>query len=112
MKAFVCHRTGLMYPPDYAEQWGKKYGHGLGPTPVSEALVNLYDYEPSEARSGQRMYSVGQCYGGLSLIEVSQEEFDKNKAVLMIDDPGLAVRGPLMLERQINNNRVDRINKI
>lgn len=40
VKAYRCNRTGLMFPADYVDQWGIKYGIGLGSKPVSEALTN------------------------------------------------------------------------
>jgi len=38
VQLFRCAGSGLYFPSDYLEMWGRKYGLGLGPVVVSECL--------------------------------------------------------------------------
>lgn len=99
MKAFRCARTGLLYPADYIEGWGSKYGIGLGPEPISEALVN--DYHREIVGESDGMHALSVCRAQVDLVEVSDEEFKANAAILDIDDPKLKRRGELMRTKQL-----------
>lgn len=102
MKAFRCSRTGVLFPPDFIENWGKKYGIGLGPIPVSEALVNDYLSKVSQNRDDERtMHPVGNCHAQVDCMEVTEEEFEANRAVLAIDDQDLRKRTAIMRGRQL-----------
>lgn len=108
MQAYQCLRTGVMFPEDYFEGWGTKYGIGLGPVPVSEALTNNYTGKPARAAGGQgeEMYPIGTCCAQVQLVTVSDTVFKDNAAVLAIDDPALNIRGQIMRDRQIANKRI------
>lgn len=99
MKAFRCSRTGVLFPADYIEEWGRKYGIGLGPEPVSEALVNDYYREVVGDHSG--MHGLSVCKSQVDLVEVSEDEFRANEAILDIDDPKMKVRAELMRSKQL-----------
>jgi len=47
---FRCSHSGLLYPADYIKEWGRKYGIGLGPDPVSECLDTQYYVAPPDPR--------------------------------------------------------------
>jgi len=99
---FRCARTGLLYPPDYVENWGRKYGIGLGKEPISEALTNQYDMPVAHARDTKNtMHPVGVCRSQVDFIEVSEEEFEQRKAILAIDDPDMQQRGQIMRNKQL-----------
>ena len=105
MKAFRCSRTGLMYPPDYVENWGSKYGIGLGPVPISEALVNDYHRGPvGDSDSGMHPLSVSRAQ--VDLVDVSEEEFIENEAILDVDDVSMRRRAPLMRAKQLLKSNV------
>lgn len=100
MKAFRCSRTGLMFPADYVENWGSTYGIGLGSVPVSEALVNDYHRNPvGDSDSGMHPLSV--CRAQVDLVDVKEEEFIENEAILDRDDPAMRRRAPLMRAKQL-----------
>lgn len=103
---FRCSRTGLLFPSDYVENWGKKYGIGLGSVPVSEALVNLYDGQQPVGEGENKMFAVGVCRAPISYQEVEQSEYDDKKAVIAIDDISYALRAPIMRSRQISNKKI------
>lgn len=96
MKAFRCSRTGLLFPSDYIEEWGRKYGIGLGPVPISEALVN--DYQRDIAGD---MHGLSVSRAQVDMVEVTEEEFLKNQAILDIDDPKLKMRAEIMRNKQL-----------
>ena len=39
---YKCNKCGAVYPSDYFEQYGRKYGKGIGRPPVCEALSSKY----------------------------------------------------------------------
>lgn len=100
MKAFRCSRTGVLFPEDYVEEWGRKYGIGLGPTPISEALVNDY-HRPVCGDGESAMHALSNCRSQVDLVEVTEEEFEAGKAILEIDDVGMRKRGPFMRDKQL-----------
>lgn len=105
MNCFRCARTGVMYPEDYVEEWGRKYGIGLGPTPISEALINQYHIDVAESKNSRRsMHPVGVCRAQLDHVTVPQSEFDAHKAILAVDDPDMNTRGTLMREKQLRKS--------
>lgn len=100
MKAFRCSRTGMMFPADYVENWGSKYGIGLGPVPISEALVNDYHRGPvGDSESGMHPLAVSRAQ--VDLVDVKEEEFIENEAILDIDDTSFKRRAPLMRAKQL-----------
>jgi len=100
MKAFRCARTGVMYPADYVEQWGRSYGIGLGPTPVSEALVNDYDKPVVTSVDGQSMHPLSVCAAQIDCVDVPEMEYNEKKGILHIHDIGYQRRAKLMIEKQ------------
>lgn len=102
MKAFRCSRTGVLYPADYVEQWGRKYGIGLGPIPVSEALINNYDAPIAEDRTNTRtMHPIGNCHAQVDWVDVTEEEFQLGAAILHENDPDYIERAALMRHKQL-----------
>ena len=105
VKAFRCSRTGMCFPPDYIEEWGKKYGIGLGPVPVSEALVNDYFRpvvsDPKESGEKSAMHPLSVCKAQIDFVDVEQAEYDANIPILAIDDQNLIRRGQLMRDKQL-----------
>lgn len=112
--AFKCTRTGMLFPADYAEKWGREYGIGLGPVPVSEALTNLYD-QRAVAREGYRntmMYPVGVSRAPIVAVEVTESEYKEKLAILHRDDPSMATRAGIMRGRQIAHNRITKESEV
>lgn len=102
VRAYRCARTGVFFPGDYVEQWGRKYGIGLGPTPISEALVNMYsDPVVKSAKLNETMHPLGNALGQVDLVEVDEAEYLANKAVLAVEDPDYQIRGQIMRGRQL-----------
>jgi hypothetical protein len=104
--AFRCARTGMLFPPDYVENWGKRYGIGLGPVPVSECLTNRYDLPIAEAKDGkQTMHPVGVCRSQVDCVDVPEEDYEAHKAVLAVDDPDMDARAQIMRDRQFAHDQ-------
>lgn len=106
MKAYRCTRTGLLFPPDYMEQWGiNGIGLGLGPRPVSEALINTLAGPSAKLtpdRAGKNaMFPVEVCGGPLEEVEVTDAQFLAGAAILAAEDPMMELRGRIMRSRQI-----------
>jgi hypothetical protein len=92
MIAYQCSSTGLYYPADYFEQWGRKYGVGLGPVPCSEAWESCYETAP--AKGGRDIQSADQLGHGIRVcgapmfpVNVTEDEYAAGKAVLHSEDP-------------------------
>jgi len=104
--AYRCSRTGLYYPGDYMAEWGRKYGKGLGPVPVSEALVNVYEspIPLNVKRPEQTMHPVANCCAQVDLVQIDEEEYKANRAVLQSDDPDCEKRYEIMRSRQLINS--------
>ena len=103
MKAFKCQHSGLLYPGDYVKQWGIKYGIGQGPEPRSEVLDTYYHLpqgEAYQAGSGVMMHPVGIKHAMLTEVDVSEEEYNKNAAILHADDMQMTERTKILITRQ------------
>lgn len=98
-KFAVCNRCGSVYPADYFSEWGRKYGHGLGSSPVCEALDSRYDVPPvaPALEPSRAMHPVGNCGGTLSIQELSA---DTEVNILAVDDPYMTRRAKVMQDIQ------------
>jgi len=92
----------MLFPGDYIEQWGKRYGIGMGSVPVSEALVNVYDSPliRNNDNPDMTMYPVATCRAQVDLCVMPDEEAKPKMAVLAIDDPHMEIRTEIMRGRQ------------
>lgn len=110
MLAYKCASTGLLFPGDYIEEWGRKYGIGLGPNPCSEALESCYETAPSLAprdiqSEDQIGHGVRACGAPVFPVEVSEQDFEKGKAILALDDGNYRKRWAVMKAIQNKNPR-------
>jgi len=106
--AFRCGESGLLYPADYVKEWGRLYGIGLGPHPVSESLQSDYYTDPppitNDTRSfDQIMHPLYVSCAQMDSILVPAEEFEADKAILDLDDKGYFRRAPVLRAKQIAN---------
>lgn len=111
--AFVCGHSRLLLPGDYVKEWGKKYGIGLGPSPVSEVLDSEYDVDPPAITNHTR--SIEQIMHPLR-VSCAQVDFDLvetslldprngTAAILAQDDPYLDARARVVRSKQLVNPR-------
>jgi hypothetical protein len=102
---FRCSRTGVLFPPDYVEQWGRKYGIGLGSTPISEALVNCYESgigaNPRDPMLS--MFPVAVCRAQVDLVDI-EDVTAETMAVIALEDQDMVRRSEIMRGRQRDNN--------
>jgi|WetSurMetagenome_2_1015567.scaffolds.fasta_scaffold10728_5 hypothetical protein len=108
VKAFRCSRTGLYFPGDYVEEWGRKYGqNAIGSQPVSEALITDYSADPVAGPDGKTMHPMVQCRAQVDYCEVEEETFMNNQAILHSDDQMYKKRAEIMRYKQLlKSNRV------
>jgi len=104
---FHCSHSGLFYPGDYGKNWGRKYGIGLGPTPVSEALDTDYDTDPPDLgnrirRPEQIMHPVGPFFAKMDFLVV-HPLVAGTMAVAAEDDPDMFQRVPILRAKQLAN---------
>ena len=109
---FRCSHSGLFFPADYAKQWGRKYGIGLGTTVVSECLDSHYETFPT-VHSGLRsdtdvMHPVGVSWAPVQLIYTSAPVKKERMLIVDRDDPRMFRRAPLLRAKQLANpsNRI------
>lgn len=106
---FICGHSRLFFPPDYLKEWGKLYGIGLGPDPVSEALDSDYDTAPPEITPRTR--SIDQIMHPL-MVTRAQVDFvllppgsGIARAVLAEEDTALEKRVAIIRPKQLANKR-------
>lgn len=107
--AFKCNHSGKYFPGDYVKQWGRLYGHGLGPDPVSEALDSDYATDPPKITEqtnsiNQIMHPLTVTRVQVDLMNVPEDEYNANQLILAIDDPRMEKRAPILLENQFNKS--------
>jgi hypothetical protein len=114
MKCFRCNHSGKLLPADYVDQWGRKYGHGLGPIPVSECLDVAYGKlpdidRPSYASIDDLMYPLQDTHAGISPCEVGQVEAGDPESWLILakDDPTFSKR--IAVIKEIQNERPEMV---
>lgn len=106
--AYRCQGTGLYFPDDYIENWGRNYGKGLGNRPVSECLQTKWnspiaDPGPNIRNKTQIMFPVGVGFHGIDRVEVEESEFKANRAITMKEDPFMEKRAEIIRNKQMNN---------
>jgi len=105
---FQCGHSGLYLPGDYVKNWGRDYGIGLGPHPVSEVLDTDYHTDPpaitSETQSiEQIMHPVGNSFAQVDHMLVDEDVAAANMAVLAVADPYMRKRAAIVRGKQLQN---------
>lgn len=105
---FRCNHSGLYFPSDYIKEWGRLYGIGLGPDPVSEVLDTDYSISPPEITPDIRtpdqiMHPVGHCRVQVDMHLAPAE--DIQYAIPAHEDPGMFERAKVIRSRQMVNPR-------
>lgn len=106
--AFQCGHSGLYLPADYVKQWGRDYGIGLGPHPVSEVLDSDYYTAPPAITPDieswdQIMHPVGNSMAQVDYMLVERSAMEANVAILVKDDPKMKKRVAVVRENQMVN---------
>lgn len=102
MKCYRCSRTGVYFPPDYVEEWGRKYGIGMGRTPVSEALINNYRVKPVRSKRQPAYHvPVAVCKAQVDYVDIPDDEYYANMAVLHAEDRDYRLRGQIMRDKSL-----------
>jgi len=104
---FQCGESGLYYPQDYIKQWGRLYGIGLGPHPVSESLQSEYEVAPPDIRGlksiHQIMHPMRVSCAQMDMMEVASSAVKENSAVLDMDDRDYEIRAQILRNKQLDN---------
>jgi len=105
---YRCQHSGLFYDGDYGPEWGRKYGIGLGPDPVSECLNSAYEERPPEItadiqRIEQIMHPLHTTKAQLDafLMPASKVEY----LIPAMEDPFLHQRAAILYAKQLVNPR-------
>jgi hypothetical protein len=115
--AFRCNHSSLYFPADYVREWGRSYGHGLGPDPVSEVLDSDYHTDPPKVTEDTMdinsiMHPLVTTRVQVDLMNVTQEEFDANQAIIAIDDPRMMKRAAICRAKQMENKMGGRLRSL
>jgi len=105
---FQCGESGLYFEGDYLRNWGRRYGIGLGPSPVSETLQSDYDVDPPEISPLMRavtevMHPLRVSGSQVDALLVAKKDFEGACAVVAKDDPYLKARLPILWAKQMKN---------
>jgi len=110
--AFRCNHSGLYYPGDYLREWGRKYGVGLGGTPVSECLDTDYHGNLPEYGSAygvtnpeQIAYPVRITFASLDHELVEESFLTANSLIPSSEDPRMVKRMEIIIPKQLVNPR-------
>jgi hypothetical protein len=107
--AFRCGHSKLLYPSDYAKEWGRLYGIGLGPDVCSEALDSEYMQDlPSMGdqvrRITQIMHPMHVTRAQMDLVSVTPQEWEQRTTVLDQEDADYQERVPILLTKQLQKS--------
>ena len=105
---YRCSHSGKLLPPDYVENWGLKYGWGLGDKPVSECLNSKINERPNVDRKDYVegpeafMFPFEHTCAPVERVEVTEAEFNdpKNRLIMDRDDPGYKRRKAILKAKQ------------
>lgn len=106
--AFKCNHSGLYYKSDFVKQWGRIYGHGLGPDPVSEVLDSDYYTDPPKVTESTMdinsiMHPLNVTKVQVDLMTVPVDEFNANQAIVAMEDPRMFKRAAILRANQLKN---------
>lgn len=106
--AFVCNHSGLYLPGDYIKEWGRIYGIGYGPSPVSEVLNSDYNSDlpaitPDIRRIEQIMHPIGPCMSQVDRVMLPPPEYNSKLAIIDAEDYAMEKRVPILREKQLAN---------
>lgn len=103
--AFRCGHTGQFYPADYAKEWGRKYGIGLGDQVVSESLDSQYHVPVSDIKNlrkmEQLMHPVSVSGAQVDYIVVPQVDFEAAQLIIDLEDTDQSRRGKIIFQKQL-----------
>lgn len=105
---FECGESGLFYPSDYAKNWGRPWGDGLGPDVCSESLqTNYYIAPPEPDRNTQSITQImhplqsSKAQMDAHLVEAGAAAL--NMAIYDHEDFGLHKRAEIIYTKQLRN---------
>lgn len=105
---FQCNHSGLFFEDDYIKQWGRLYGIGLGPNPVSEVLDTDYFTDPppltNQIRNIEQIsHPVGHCLVQVDMHLVEVSHFESKRAIVALQDPFMDNRMRIIHQKQAVN---------
>lgn len=106
--AYRCSHSGKYYPADYIKEWGRKYGIGMGPEPVSECLDTDYNMPlavPDRGGMENAMHPVGFTHGQVDFVMVEEAEYNANRLITQLEDPYMEKRAQVLRNNQLRNSR-------
>lgn len=102
--AFVCSASGLLFPGDYVENFGSKYGSGLGYVVCSETLQSNYDRDPVMPRNSidpsDIMHPVYVSRAPMGFTAVPAAVAKEKAAILALGDSRMWKRREVMRAKQ------------
>lgn len=105
--AFRCSHSRMFYPHDFAKQWGRDYGIGLGASPVSESLDSMYGISASETQYATKlehfMHPVQTSCAQVDFVVVPEEEYSAALLIPQQQDLDMVLRSRIIFEKQMNS---------
>jgi hypothetical protein len=103
VNVYKCNKCGSLYPDDYFEEWGRKYGIGLGMVPRCEALNS--DYHSGIAvnvkQPEKASFPLENCGGTLFLTTMTETDSKPiSYNIPALGDEDMSIRAPLMQLKQ------------
>lgn len=107
VRAVRCNSCGLVYPENIFQEWGRKWGRGIGKQPKCEGLQSRYNRGPMTTKpNGSRipgneiMHPLHVCRGSLSVVDITEDEAFANAAIPATEDRNYVARVKILRQKQ------------
>jgi len=110
---YRCAGSGLYFPSNYVEMWGRKYGHGLGKAVVSECLETMWHCDCAIPKNlispDQVMFPLMQGEHQVDSVLLSADEYaalcsdPENWAQCERLDVNMNIRAKILRDKQLNH---------
>lgn len=108
MLVFRCSHSGKLFPGNYAKEWGRTTGIGLGEDVVSETLDSLYHVSPPPIESVSDpmdlMHPLQSTMAQVDLLTIPTAMFAENALILHHQDKNYSKRKAIIHANQMRKS--------
>lgn len=104
--AFRCSHSGMFFPANYAKEWGRLYGIGLGDQVVSESLDSMYQVKtnhPAPEEPQDLMHPLVNSCAQVDYGVFDEEQVNSALLIPAYTDTRMAKRVEVLFQKQMTN---------